>query len=110
MAVNLSEVQEILKDSLYSGPSLLDGLVKPKGKKKMDGNFKMVFEHTTPGGGVGEEHVVRIEADEDDMEPIKIIQTHGSTKKCIKLSKKEAKMFWRVFCNLNSTYDFFDNF
>jgi len=110
MAINLSAVREILEDSLYSGPSLLDRLSETTGKKKMDGNFKMVFEHTTPGGGVGEEHVVRIEADEDDMEPVKIIQTHGSTKKCIKLSKKEAKMLWRVFRNLDNTYDFFDNF
>ena len=76
----------------------------------MDGNFKMVFEHITPGGGIGEEHVIRIEADEDDMEPIKIIQTNGSTKKCVRLSQKEAKMLWKVFRNLDNAYDFFDSF
>jgi len=124
MAVNLSAVRKILESAgMSSGwrdrvmdigdETPLFGLGRieyGKKEKDMEGNMKMVFEYSTPGAAVGEEHIIRLEADQDSREPIVIIQTTGNLTRSVKFSQKEAKMLWKAFRNLDSAYDFFDNF
>jgi hypothetical protein len=124
MPITLSEVREIIASSKMSYgredtvrdmeddflPFGLKRVEYKKEEKDMDGNMKMVFEYSTPGAAVGEEHIVRLEADQDSREPIVIIQTTGNLTRSVKLSQKEAKMLWKAFRNLDSAYDFFDNF
>lgn len=126
MAVNLSQVREMLlpahrkhddeKDVVTVRDSSdqviswwLTGSTKKK-EKDMEGKMKIMFEYSTPGAAVGEEHILRLETDQDSMEPIAIVQISGTTKKCVRLSQKEAKMLWKAFRDLDNTYDFFDSF